>query len=59
MYAYLKWALLSNKHGIQEYVVKRCSDEKARLKRNAKLALSNMHPSRLLMAMRGKDQQLK
>jgi hypothetical protein len=59
MYAYLKWALLSNKYGIQEYVVKRCSDEKARLKRNAKLALSNMHPSRLLMAMRGKDQQLK
>lgn len=59
LYSYIKWALLSNKYGIQEYVIKRAKDEKAKDLRNAKLRLSNIHPSRLTMALRGKGKIIK
>jgi len=59
LYAYIKWALLNNKHGIQEYIVNRVRKEKTAMLRNAKIRLSNLHPSRLLMSLRGKDKQIK
>ena len=59
LYSYIKWAILSNKYGIQEYMIKRAKDEKSKDLRNAKLRLSNIHPSRLLMALRGKGKIIK
>lgn len=59
IYAYLKWALLTNKFGVQEYIVARVKKEKTAALRNTKIRLSNMHPGRLLMAMRGKDKWIK
>lgn len=59
MYSYIKYAILNNKHGVQEYIVQRAKKEKTALLRNAKIRLSNMHPGRLLMNLRGKDKWIK
>jgi hypothetical protein len=39
--------------------VNRAKKEKTALLRNAKIRLSNIHPGRLLMNMRGKDKWIK
>jgi hypothetical protein len=59
IYSYIKWAILNNKFGVQEYVVARAKKEKTALLRNAKIRLSNLHPGRLLMNLRGKDKMIK
>ncbi len=59
IYAYIKYALLNNKTGINEYVVNRAKKDKAALLRNAKIRISNMHPGRLLMNLRGQNKWLK
>ena len=59
MYAYIKYAILSSKTGVQEYVVQRAKKDKTALLRNARIRLSNIHPGRLLMNMRGKDKIIK
>jgi hypothetical protein len=59
IYAYIKYAILNAKVGVQEYVVNRAKKDKTALLRNAKIRLSNIHPSRLLMNMRGRDKWIK
>ena len=59
VYNYLKWAVLNNKFGVQEYIVARAKKEKTATLRNTKIRLSNMHPSRILMSLRGKDKWIK
>lgn len=59
IYAYIKYSILNGRLGIQEYVVSRARKDKSSLLRNAKIRLSNIHPGRLLMNMRGKDKWLK
>jgi hypothetical protein len=59
MYAYIKYAILNGKVGIQEYIVNRAKKDKTALLRNAKIRLSNIHPGRLLMNMRGRDKWIK
>jgi len=59
VYAYIKYAILNSKFGVQEYVVNRAKKDKQALLRNAKIRLSNIHPSRLLMNLRGEDKWLK
>jgi len=59
VYAYMKWAILDNKFGVQEYVVSRARKEKTAKLRNAKIRLSNMHPSRLLMVLRNQSKWIK
>ena len=59
LYAYIRWAMLSNKINVQEYVVNRAQREKANKLRNAKIRLSNLHPGRLLMTLRGQDKWIK
>ena len=59
LYAYIKWALLNNKYGIQEYVINRLRKENMAVLRKTKIRLSNLHPSRLLMPLRGRDKQIK
>ena len=59
VYNYLKWAVLNNKYGVQEYIVARAKKEKTATLRNTRIRLSNMHPSRILMSLRGKDKWIK
>tara|TARA_R110002020_G_scaffold248429_1_gene462440 strand:+ start:346 stop:1293 length:948 start_codon:yes stop_codon:yes gene_type:complete len=59
IYAYIKFAILNSKHGAQEYIVARTRKEKAALLRNAKIRISNIHPGRLLMNLRGRDKWIK
>lgn len=59
LYAYIKYAILNNKFGIQEYVVNRAKKEKTSLLRNAKIRLSNLKAGRLLMVLRGRDKWIK
>ena len=59
VYRYIKWKLLNNKYGIPMYEKKMARDEKQAEFRNAKLRLSGIHPSRLLMSLRGRSRQIK
>jgi len=59
IYAYIRFAILNGRIGVQEYIVSRARKDKSSLLRNAKLRLSNIHPGRLLMNLRGKDKWIK
>ena len=59
VYAYITYEILNSKLGVQEYIVNRARKEKAALLRNAKIRMSNIHPGRLLMNLRGMDKWLK
>ena len=59
IYAYVKYAILNSKFGVQEYIVNRAKKDKQALLRNAKIRLSNIHPSRLLMNLRGENKSIK
>ena len=59
LYAYIRYAILNSRVGVQEYIVNRARKDKSSLLRNAKLRLSNIHPGRLLMNLRGQDKWLK
>ena len=59
LYAYKKYSLLNNKFGVQEYIVNRARKDKQALLRNAKIRLSNIHPSRLMMNIRGENKWIK
>lgn len=59
IYAYIQYEILNSKLGVQEYVIARARKEKSALLRNAKIRISNIHPGRLLMNLRGMDKQIK
>ena len=59
IYAYIQYAILNSKFGVQEYIINRARKNKQSLLRNAKIRLSNIHPSRLLMNLRGEDKWIK
>jgi hypothetical protein len=59
VYAYIRYSILNSKLGVQEYIVSRARKEKSALLRNAKIRLSNIHPGRLLMNLRGQDKWIK
>jgi len=59
IYAYIQYAILNSKFGVQEYIINRARKNKQALLRNAKIRLSNIHPSRLLMNLRGEDKWIK
>jgi len=59
IYAYIKYAILNSRHGSQEYIINRARKDKSSLLRNAKIRLSNIHPGRLLMNMRGQNKLIK
>ena len=59
IYAYIEYAILNSKVGVQEYIINRARKRKGALLRNAKLRISNIHPGRLLMNLRGRDKWLK
>ena len=55
IYAYIKYAILNSKFGVQEYIINRARKDKSALLKNAKIRISNIHPGRLLMNLRGRD----
>lgn len=59
IYAEIEYVFLSSKQGAKEYEVKRKQKERRALWLNARIRISNMHPGKLLMAMRGLDKQIK
>ena len=59
LYAFIRYSLLNGRLGIQEYIVNRARKDKSSLLRNAKIRLSNIHPGRLLMNLRGQDKWIK
>ena len=59
IYAHIKYSILNSRLGVQEYVVRRAQKDKSSLLRNAKIRLSNIHPGRLLMNLRGQDKWIK
>ena len=59
VYAYIMYEILNAKLGVQEYIVNRARKEKTALLRNAKIRMSNLHPGRLLMNLRGMDKMIK
>ena len=59
VYAYIRYSILNSKLGVQEYVVSRARKEKGALLRNAKIRMSNIHPGRLLMNLRGQNKWIK
>ncbi|MFO0089707.1 MAG: hypothetical protein ACK518_02760 [bacterium] len=59
IYAYIQYEVLNSKFGVQEYIVTRARKERMALLRNAKIRMSNIHPGRLLMNLRGMDKMIK
>ena len=59
LYAYMTYNIIAYRPKTPEYIVQRFKKEKSAKLRNAKIRLSNIHPGRLLMNMRGKDKWLK
>jgi hypothetical protein len=59
IYAYIEYSLLDSKLGVQEYIVRRKQKKKSALLRNAKIRMSNIHPGRLLMNLRGQNKWIK
>ena len=59
IYAYVKFSMLNSKFGVQEYIINRARKDKSSLLRNAKIRISNIHPGRLLMNLRGEDKWIK
>lgn len=59
IYAAIKYEVLNSKFGVQEYIVNRAKKDRTALLRNAKIRMSNIHPGRLLMNLRGMDKMIK
>lgn len=59
VYSYITYEILNAKLGVQEYVVARARKDKMSQLRNAKIRISNIHPGRLLMNLRGNDKWIK
>jgi hypothetical protein len=59
LYAAIEYEILSSKLGVQEYIIARSRKKRKALLSNAKIRISNIHPGRLLMNMRGMDKQIK
>jgi hypothetical protein len=59
LYAYITSEILQSKRGIPEYVIRRAMKKASALRSNANIRIKNLHPSRLLMVLRGRDKWIK
>lgn len=59
LYAYISHALVESRFNVPEYVVNRKRKRKSALLANAKIRLSNLHPSILTLTLRGQDKWVK
>jgi len=59
VYASIAHDILNSRFGIQEYIVNRYRKRRSALLKNAKIRISNINPSRLLMNLRGQAKLIK
>jgi hypothetical protein len=59
IYAAIKYEILNSKFNVQQYVLERAKKDRRALLANAKIRISNIHPGRLLMNLRGMDKIIK
>ncbi len=59
IYPYIKWAILNSKSNVPMYLIQSAQKEKDTAWRNAKIRIGGLHPSRLLMILRGGDKWVK
>lgn len=59
IYEEIEYQIAKSKIGVQEYIVERMKKSRGAKLRNAKIRMSNIHPGRLLMNMRGVDKIIK
>lgn len=59
VYRYIKWALLNQKSNVNAYERQLAKKEKEAELRNSKIRLKGIHPSRLLMSLRGQNKIIK
>lgn len=59
LYSYISYSVLNTKLNEPEYIINRYRKSKSSLLRNAKIRMSNIHPGRLLMNLRGQDKIIK
>lgn len=59
IYAAIEYEILSSKFGTPEYIINRARKKRKALLSNAKIRISNIHPGRLLMNLRGMDKIIK
>lgn len=59
IYAHIAYEIVNTRFGIQEYIVNRYRKKKSALLKNAKIRISNINPSRLLMNLRGQSKLIK
>ena len=55
VYAYIQYAILNSKLGVQEYIVARARKQKSALLRNANIRISTIHPRRLIRHVSGQS----
>jgi hypothetical protein len=59
IYAEIKYRILRSKLGVQQYIINEAKKVRRALYNNAKIRISNISPSKLLMSMRGIDKVIK
>lgn len=59
LYADIEYRIMKSKLGVQEYLIRRLQKQRSSLLTNAKIRISNLHPSRLLMSLRGQEKWIK
>lgn len=59
IYADIRYRILDNRMGAQEYLARRARKKRKALWQNARIRISSISPGKILMAMRGQDKWIK
>lgn len=59
LYHFIKYEILTNKYGIQEYIVQRAKSEFRAIRNNTKIRMMNLRYDELLQSMRGQSNWIK
>jgi hypothetical protein len=59
LYSYVKYAILNNKHGVQEYIVRRAEKNYFRDLQNTKIRMLDLRGDELLIMLNGRKKWLK
>jgi len=59
LYQYIKYEILSNKYGVQEYIVQRAKTEFRAIRNNTKIRMMNIRYDEILQSLRGQTNWIK
>jgi hypothetical protein len=59
LYSYVKYAILNNKYGVQEYIINRAKKDYYRDLQNANIRMMELRGSELLILLNGRNKWLK